>query len=389
MYLSKLVLRDFRSWPDLDVDLQPGVTVFVGRNGHGKTNIVEAIGYVAHLSSHRMSTDAPLIRSGAENAVISATAINEGRELTAHLLIAAHKANQAQINRTRLKSTREVLGVVKTVLFAPEDLALIKGEPAERRKYLDTILGTCQPRLAGLKADYDRVLKQRNALLKSAGSALRRGYADDDGASALATLDVWDLQLAHLGAQLISHRLQLVAELQEQVPLAYSTIAPESRPASVNYKSTVPVSDTNSEVIEAEMLTELGLKREREIDRGMSLVGPHRDDLELILGKDPAKGFASHGETWSYALSLRIAEFHLIKGGGSDPILILDDVFAELDAKRRTRLVDIAAGVEQVLITAAVDGDLPKELKGHTHTVTAIEDTKLGRISRLDYERAD
>lgn len=388
MHLNSLSLRDFRSWPTLDLELEPGVTVFVGRNGHGKTNIMEAIGYVAHLSSHRVSTDAPLVRSGADKAVISATAINEGRELTAHLLINAHRANQAQINRTKLKSPREILGVVKTVLFAPEDLALVKGEPAERRKYLDTILATRQPRLAGLKADYDRVLKQRNALLKSAGAALRRGYGDSDGAAALSTLDVWDAQLAHLGSQLIFHRLQLVAELQIQVPQAYATIAPESRPARVEYRSTVPAVG-DAELIEAAMLAELGAKRQREIDRGISLVGPHRDDVELILGTDPAKGFASHGETWSYALSLRIAEFHLVKGSGSDPILILDDVFAELDAKRRTRLVEVAAGVEQVLITAAVDGDLPEELSGHTHTVTAFDDPELGRISRLDYDRAD
>ncbi|MFV8382335.1 DNA replication/repair protein RecF [Corynebacterium hindlerae] len=390
MHLRHLQLRDFRSWPTLELELGPGVTVFVGRNGHGKTNIVEAVGYAAHLSSHRVPTDAPLVRSGQDNALISATAINEGRELTAHLLVNAHRANQAQINRTRLKSPRELLGVVKTVLFAPEDLALVKGEPAERRKYLDTILATRQPRLAGVKADYERVVKQRNALLKSAGAALRRGYDDADGASALTTLDVWDSQLAHLGAQLIAHRLMLVAELQNEVPKAYSTIAPESRPASVSYKSTVPVSGTDPAVIEAEMLAELGSRRAKEIDRGMSLVGPHRDDLELILGNDPAKGFASHGETWSFALSLRIAEFYLVKGTGSDPILILDDVFAELDAKRRTKLVDIAKNVEQVLITAAVDGDLPENLVDvTTHTVTAIDDPELGRISRLDYERAD
>lgn len=390
MHLRHLQLRDFRSWPTLELELGPGVTVFVGRNGHGKTNIVEAVGYAAHLSSHRVPTDAPLVRSGQDNALISATAINEGRELTAHLLVNAHRANQAQINRTRLKSPRELLGVVKTVLFAPEDLALVKGEPAERRKYLDTILATRQPRLAGVKADYERVVKQRNALLKSAGAALRRGYDDADGASALTTLDVWDSHLAHLGAQLIAHRLMLVAELQDEVPKAYSTIAPESRPASVSYKSTVPVSGTDPAVIEAEMLAELGVRRAKEIDRGMSLVGPHRDDLELILGNDPAKGFASHGETWSFALSLRIAEFYLVKGTGSDPILILDDVFAELDAKRRTKLVQIAQDVEQVLITAAVDGDLPENLVDvTTHTVTAIDDPELGRISRLDYEPAD
>lgn len=389
MHLRRLTLRDFRSWPTLDVELGPGVTIFVGRNGHGKTNIVEAIGYAAHLSSHRVATDAPLVRSGAENASISATAVNDGRELTAHLLINAHRANQAQINRTKLKSPRELLGVVKTVLFAPEDLALVKGEPAERRKYLDTILATRQPRLAGVKADYDKVLRQRNALLRANAVSLRRGYEDAGGASALSTLDVWDGQLAQLGGQLLFHRLSLVAELQERVPEAYRRIAPESRPAQVNYKSTVPIVGDSPDSLEASMLSELGSKRQRDVERGMSLVGPHRDDLELILGQDPAKGFASHGETWSYALSLRIAEFQLVKGSGTDPILILDDVFAELDVKRRTTLVGIAEEVEQVLITAAVDADLPENLtRAVTHTVTAVDEEELGRVSRLDYDPA-
>lgn len=387
MHLNSLSLRDFRSWPSLDLELTPGVTVFVGRNGHGKTNIVEAVGYVAHLSSHRVATDAPLVRSGQDKALISATAINEGRELTAHLQINAHRANQAQINRTRLNSPRELLGVVKSVLFAPEDLALVKGEPAERRKYLDAILVARQPGLAGLKADYDKALRQRNALLKTAGQALRRGYGDSGGAAALATLDVWDGQLAHLGGQLIYHRLLLVAELQVQVPEAYGTIAPESRPAQVAYKSSVPGLQPDPAILEAAMLTELGAKRSKEIERGMSLVGPHRDDLELILGTDPAKGFASHGETWSFALSLRIAEFYLVKGSGSDPILILDDVFAELDAKRRTKLVHIAEDVEQVLITAAVGNDLPENLSKPTvHTVDAVDAPEFGRISRLDHD---
>ncbi len=365
MYISELSLRDFRSWPDLTLSLSPGVTVFVGRNGFGKTNIVEAVGYLAHLSSHRVNHDAPLVRVGAENARISATAINQGRELTAHVLIRPRAANQAQINRTRLKSPREVLGVVRTVLFAPEDMALVRGEPAERRRYLDAIIATRSPRLAGVKADYDKVLRQRNALLKSAQAALRRGYSSNEGAAALGTLDAWDGQLAHLGARVIVARRELVDRLDAEVHAAYASLAPESRPASLGYRCTVPVGEDtgeDTELIEAAMLAELGARRQREIERGMSLVGPHRDDVELLLGRQPAKGFASHGETWSFAIALRFGEFSLLRGEGSDPILILDDVFAELDAKRRAKLVDLAMGAEQVLITAAVDEDLPENL---------------------------
>ncbi len=386
----------------MSLQLGPGVTLFVGRNGFGKTNIIEAVGYTAHLASHRISHDAPLVRQGAANARVSTTAVNEGRELTAHLLIKPHAANQAQINRTRLASPRELLGVVKTVLFAPEDLALVRGEPAERRRYLDGIIATRTPRLAGVKADYDKVLRQRNALLKTASPALRRGYRDEDGASALATLDVWDSQLAGLGAQVIAARRALVEELGEHIHDAYSGIAPESRPAQVVYRSTVDEAlrqlaghtegsgrgggPEQVALLEAAMLTELGKMRQREVERGVSLVGPHRDDLTLLLGDQPAKGFASHGETWSFALALRLAEFFLLRGDGTDPILILDDVFAELDARRREKLVELTVGAEQVLITAAVDGDLPGNLENEItarYHVT-VRDTDSGRISELE-----
>ncbi|QGU03299.1 DNA replication and repair protein RecF [Corynebacterium comes] len=361
----------------------------MGRNGFGKTNIVEAVGYSAHLSSHRVSHDAPLVRSGAENARISVTVVNQGRELTAHLLIKPHAANQAQINRARLNSPRELLGVVRSVLFAPEDLSLIKGEPAERRRYLDDIIATRSTRLAGVKADYDKVLRQRNALLKTAGGSLRRGYRDADGASTLATLDVWDGQLAALGSQVIAARLNLVDDLGELIVEAYAGIAPESRPARVEYRSTVASESRDVAVLEAEMLAGLGRGRQREIERGMSLVGPHRDDLVLSLGEQPAKGFASHGETWSYAISLRLAEFTLLRRDGSDPVLILDDVFAELDTRRREKLMGLAADAEQVLITAAVAEDLPGNLPELTDapvnrfTVT-VRDTDEGRISILE-----
>lgn len=370
MHVRELDLRDFRSWPELNLKLEPGVTVFAGRNGHGKTNIVEAVHYSSKLSSHRVSTDAPLIHTGADNARVSATTVNDGRALTTHLLIKAHGANQAQINRTRLKSARELLGVLRVVMFSPEDLRLITGEPAERRKFLDDLAALRTPRLGGARADYEKVLRQRNALLKSSNMALRRGYQDEDGASALSTLDVWDGQLAALGAQVVAGRLALVDELAGRITEAYQSVAPESRPASVAYSSTLDRavrelaggSSRDPAVFDAAMLAELGRRRKDEIDRGATLVGPHRDDLTLMLGDQPAKGYASHGETWSYALALHLAEYQLLAGEGSDPVLILDDVFAELDAKRRERLVRVASDAEQVLVTAAVGDDLPGNL---------------------------
>ncbi|MCP1388476.1 DNA replication/repair protein RecF [Corynebacterium sp. TA-R-1] len=370
MYVAELDLRDFRSWPELHLELEPGVTVFAGRNGHGKTNIVEAVHYTSVLGSHRVSGDGPLIRASARNARISATTVNEGRALTTHLLINAQGANQAQINRTRLKSPRELLGVLRTVMFSPEDLRLVNGEPSERRRFLDDLAALRTPRLGGVRADYEKVLRQRNALLRTSSMALRRGYADEAGASALTTLDVWDAQLAGYGAQLIAGRLALIDALADRITESYAVVAPESRPASVHAKTTLDAavrelggeSVRDPAIFEAAMLTELGRRRREEIDRGTTLVGPHRDDLVLMLGETPAKGYASHGETWSYALALHLAEYALLADDGSDPVLILDDVFAELDAKRRERLVGVAEAAEQVLITAAVGDDLPGNL---------------------------
>ena len=389
MYLRELDLRDFRSWPELSLSLEPGVTVFSGRNGHGKTNIVESVIYSATLASHRVSSDVPLVRAGAANARISATTVNEGRELTTHLLISPREANQAQINRTRLKSPREILGVLRTVVFAPEDLALVAGEPAERRRFLDGLAAIRAPRFGGAKADYDKVLRQRNALLRNSNMALRRGYSDDSGASALSTLDAWDLQLARLGAQVVAGRIKLTSELAPNVHEAYASVAPESRPARISYSSTLDRAVTElagneeitAEILEAAFLTELSRRRREEIDRGTTLVGPHRDDLVLMLGDQPAKGYASHGETWSFALSLHLAEYALLSADGSAPVLILDDVFAELDAKRRQRLVAVAEEAEQVLITAAVGDDLPENLDDHVSARYSVE--MVDGISRI------
>ena len=393
MHVRELDLRDFRSWPELNLKLEPGVTVVAGRNGHGKTNVVEAVHYTSTLSSHRVATDAPLVAAGKPNARVSVTTVNEGRELTTHLLIKPQGANQAQINRTKLKSAREILGVLRTVMFSPEDLRLITGEPAERRRFLDDLAALRTPRLGGARADYERVLRQRNALLKHSNMALRRGYSDDDGATALSTLDVWDGQLAHFGAQVVAGRLSLIDDLSPHITSAYHSVAPESRPAAVAYNSTLDRAVTelaggptrDPAVFEAAMLTELGRRRKDEIDRGVTLVGPHRDDVSLMLGDNPAKGYASHGETWSYALALHLAEYQLLTSDGSDPVLILDDVFAELDAKRRERLVHVAEGAEQVLITAAVGDDLPGNLDDAvTARYTVTMDNGVSSIERSD-----
>ena len=397
MYVRELDLRDFRSWESLRLTLPPGICLFVGRNGYGKTNIIEAIGYAAHLSSHRVALDGPLIREGAPHARVSVTAVHEGRELTAHLLIKAHGANQAQINRTRLRSAREVLGVIKTVLFSPEDLALVRGEPQVRRNFLDQIIASRTPRLAGIRADYDKVLRQRNALLKSAGGSLRRGYHQASGAEALHTLDIWDEQLAALGAQVIAARMDMVAMLAQHIPQAYASLAPESRPAAVHYRSSAVAGAPNGEqgelnreelveLWQAQLLSELGRYRQRDIDRGTSTVGPHRDDLELYLGSQLAKGYASHGETWSLALAARLAECEILRTPHSDPVLILDDVFAELDARRREKLVAVAQSMEQVLITAAVDADIPANLQPAAQWRIGVSGDPSSRISTIEAE---
>lgn len=379
MYVRHIALRNFRSWAELDLELTPGRTVFVGPNGFGKTNLVEALWFCATLGSHRVSTDAPLIRAGAERAIVSTIVVNEGRELAVDLEIAAGRANKGRLNRTPVKSTREVLGAVRAVLFAPEDLALVRGDPAERRRYLDELATVRRPRIAGVRADYDRVLKQRTALLKSGGAGRFRA---DSGV--LETLDVWDGHLAANGAQLMAARLDLVNQLAPEVEKAYQLLAPASRPAVISYRSSIDTADLDragdTDYLEAALLDALARRRDAELERGMCLVGPHRDDLELRLGDQPAKGFASHGESWSVALALRLASYELLRAEGSEPVLILDDVFAELDNARRRALAGVAATAEQVLVTAAVGEDIPEDWDATRIGIT-LHDDESGRAS--------
>jgi DNA replication and repair protein RecF len=379
MYVRQLGLRDFRSWAQVDLQLQPGRTVFVGKNGFGKTNLVEALWYCATLGSHRVATDAPLIRTGTDRAIVSTIVVNEGRELAVDIEIAAGRANKARLNRSPVRSTREVLGAVRAVLFAPEDLALVRGDRADRRRYLDELATVRRPRIAGVRADYEKALRQRTALLKSAAGARFRG---DSGM--LETLDVWDGQLAAHGAQLMAARIDLVSLLAPEVAKAYQLLAPSSRPAAIGYRGSIELTqqDPNDvEFLEAALLAELSRRRNEELDRGVCLVGPHRDDLELRLGDQPAKGFASHGESWSMALALRLAGYELLRAEGSEPVLILDDVFAELDNSRRRALADVAAGAEQVLVTAAVLEDIPDNWDDNRIDINMSNDSELGRIS--------
>jgi DNA replication and repair protein RecF len=379
MYVRHLGLRDFRSWPQADIDLEPGRTVFVAPNGYGKTNLVEALWYSSTLASHRVATDAPLVRAGQDRAVVSTIVVNEERELAVDLEITPGKANKARLNRSPVRSAREILGVLRAVLFAPEDLALVRGDPAERRRYLDELATLRRPSLAGIRADYDRVVRQRTALLKTAAGARPR----DPGL--LNTLDVWDGHLAQHGAQLLSARVELVNLLRPEVEKAYQLLAPGSRTADIRYRASVDgelPADGGGDQFETLLLDALARRRDNELDRGVCLVGPHRDDLELSLGDQMAKGFASHGESWSMALALRLAAYELLRSDGTDPVLLLDDVFAELDTARRRALATVAGGAEQVLVTAAVPDDIPADLDARRIAIELSEDDS-GRISTV------
>jgi len=358
VFVRHLGLRDFRSWAHVELELTPGRTVFVGPNGYGKTNLVEALWYSSTLGSHRVATDAPLVRVGAPRAVVSTIVVNDGRECAVDLEIAAGRANKARLNRSPLRSAREVIGVLRAVLFAPEDLALVRGDPGDRRRYLDDLAAVRRPRVGAVRADYDKVLRQRTALLKSASGARFRG---DRGA--LDTLDVWDGHLASYGAELMAARIELVNELAPEVQKSYQLLAPASRPASIRYHASVDIEPDRADVesLRTALLEKMAVRRDAELERGVCLVGPHRDDLELRLGEQPAKGFASHGESWSMALALRLAAYELLRAEGSDPVLLLDDVFAELDTARREALAAAAASAEQVLVTAAVLDDIPRD----------------------------
>ena len=370
MHVSRLTLHDFRSYDSVEIELEPGATAFIGSNGQGKTNLVEAIDYLSRLDSHRVSGDAPLVRAGSERAVVRADVVRGDRTALLELEITPGKSNRARINRGALPRTRDLVGVLRTVMFSPEDLALVKGDPSDRRKFLDSLLVRRTPRLAGVRADYDRVLKQRNTLLKSA-----RGRRNVE----IATLDIWDENLARTGAELVSTRLLLLDALAPHLAEAYVRVAaasaPDRRVVTATYKPSLELDAgvRDQGAIRQALLDEIARRRGDEMDRGISLVGPHRDDVVLMIGDLPAKGYASHGEAWSLALALRLASFELLREDEDDPVLILDDVFAELDQGRRQQLAELVGDAEQVLVTAAVADDVPEALKGHRFNVAGGE----------------
>jgi len=411
VHVSHLSLTDFRSYRAVELPLEPGVTALVGPNGQGKTNLVEAIGYVATLGSHRVPTDAALVRAGCSRAVVRAKVVRGDRTRLAEIEITSGKANRARINGSPVPRVRDVLGLLRTVLFAPEDLGLVKGDPDGRRRFLDELAVLVTPRMSGVISDYERIVRQRSALLKSAAAASRGGMD-------LRTLDVWDTKLARSGAEILAMRMALVRALAPYVAHAYEQVSSGQGMADITYRSSLdatiadadddrggapaetdPHGTVTAELLEAQLMDAMGRLRSREIDRGVCLVGPHRDDLVLTLGGLPAKGYASHGESWSFALALRLASYRLLTDGVSprspaddpypeqvagvgtstsehedlwiadlgddgEPVLILDDVFAELDVRRRDRLAELVAPARQVLITAAVVDDVPERLEG-------------------------
>ncbi|MEZ5200792.1 MAG: DNA replication/repair protein RecF [Micropruina glycogenica] len=368
MFVTHLSLADFRSYAGAEVALEPGVTTFTGANGQGKTNLVEAVDYLATLGSHRVSSEQPLVRHGAERAIVRArvqAGADDTRQLLLEIEILPGRQNKASLNRAPLRRPRELLGALRSVVFSPEDLALVKGDPSERRRFLDELITTRWPRLAGVRADYDRVLRQRSTLLKSLAG---RGRTLRDDVE--ATLGVWDESLARFGAELMHARLDTLAALAPHVADAYSAIAPANNDATLEYRCAIGAEvSTSQDEIEARLIMAMGERRADEIQRGVCLVGPHRDDLVLALGELPARGYASHGESWSFALALRLGAFALLRADGVEPVLILDDVFAELDQLRRERLAGMIAEAEQVLITAAVPHDVPAELGGRRFRV--------------------
>ncbi|HEY2556803.1 MAG TPA: DNA replication/repair protein RecF [Diaminobutyricibacter sp.] len=387
MRVTHLSLTDFRNYPTAEVPLVAGPNLFVGRNGQGKTNLVESLGYLSTLGSHRVSSDQAMIRQGADAAIVRARIANDGRELLVEVQLNRAAANRAQVNRSPIKP-RELPRYFSSVLFAPEDLALVRGEPGIRRRYVDQLLVQRNPRMAGVLADYDRVLRQRNSLLKSArASGLRE--------SQLTTLEIWDDRLVGLGSEIVDARVELIGRLSDPITAAYRSVAGDDHHPKLIPLLTIrgaEVEDAQDGSGRADAVdpgttgdgadatdtasafrASLAAVRRKELDRGITLVGPHRDDILFELNGLPAKGYASHGESWSFALALKLASAELLRRESTtgDPVLILDDVFAELDQARRRMLAAAVHDFEQVLITAAVFDDVPDELTAHTVRIEA------------------
>ncbi|MEV8240278.1 DNA replication/repair protein RecF [Microbacterium testaceum] len=383
MIVEQLGLRDFRNYAEVDVSLATGANVFVGRNGQGKTNLVEAVAYLATLGSHRVSSDAPMVKDGADAAIVRARLAHGERNVLLELQLNRQGSNRARVNGVNVR-TAELPRYAQVILFAPEDLQIVRGDPSARRRFADQLTVQRSPRMAAVVADYDRVLRQRTALLKSARA---RGVRGD----ALGTLDVWDDKLVTLGTELIEARLALASDLSEPVARAYAAIAGADHEPRLEWALSVGGGDpeegeaatpASAGPLADQFRAALAARRSAELERGLTLVGPHRDDLVLRVRNLPVKGYASHGESWSVALALRLASAEILRAESrlGDPVLILDDVFAELDAGRRARLAELVGGYEQVIVTSAVEEDVPDGLRAHVVRVEA------GRIVSDDDE---
>ncbi|NLE96798.1 MAG: DNA replication/repair protein RecF [Propionibacterium sp.] len=363
MFVTSLELTDFRNYAEASLQLTSGVTVFVGSNGQGKTNLVEALEYLSTASSHRVSSIVPLIRAGEESAIVRArvqASADDDREILLELEIARGRANVARLNRAPLARPRDIVGMLRTVVFSPMDIAIVRGDPSDRRDWLDSLVITRWPRMVGVRQDLDRVLKQRNALLKGMAG---RSFVPTGGDEEI-TLSVWNDQLATIGAELLHARLDTLTDVRPFAQAAYEAIAPVNNQISAEYKTSIRLdgvaeAEDVRAALKERLLEAMEESRDEEVRRGVTLIGPQRDDVTLSIGELPAKGYASHGESWSLALSLRLGGFELVRDDGVEPVLVLDDVFAELDSSRRERLAGAIGHAEQVLITAAVGSDVP------------------------------
>jgi DNA replication and repair protein RecF len=388
MRVTDLSLTDFRNYRSADVSFSPGFNLVIGRNGQGKTNLVEAIAYFASLDSHRVSGDAALIRAGCDTAVARMRVAVRDREVLLEVQLNRGRPNRAQVNRNGVRP-RELMRWFSTVVFAPEDLSIVRGDPSRRRSFLDEAVIARNPAFAGTLADYERVVRQRTSLLKSARGSGGRAALD-------ATLGVWDDQLVEHGTRIMVARRELVRDLEAPLREGYRALVEEDHgptavlaesvyavlvrsdvsretdsdsvePTASRIEPTAPGSDAepggpvSRETLAAHYRDALVAVRRQELERGVTLVGPHRDDLSLELNALPVKGYASHGESWSFALGLRLGLARLLRDESptGDPVLILDDVFAELDARRRSRLMAAVGDFEQVIVTAAVEEDVP------------------------------
>lgn len=382
MWVNHLSLADFRNYSTAEFSLKKGANLFLGRNGQGKTNAIEAIAYFSTLGSHRVSSDGAMIASAANAATARMNITRLGRDVLLEVQINKAAPNRAQLNRSTIKP-RELPQYFSCVVFAPEDLQIVRGDPAQRRKFLDEVLVLRNPGFASVIADYERVVKQRTTLLKSARTLKIR--KSSDSGDPLTTIELWDAQLVTLGSKIIHAREQLILALEPHLREAYRAIVDDDHKPSLSLRSSIDTQEVShvpreTRAIEMQFKSALAANFALERERAMTLAGPHRDELELSLNALPVKGYASHGETWSFVLALKLAVAQLSKAENpaGDPVLILDDVFAELDLRRRNNLFRAIQDFDQVIVTAAVADDVPTSVDWNIIQVEAGQVVNVG-----------